>query len=67
MATADPTRQPDARPTGSALSNYELDKIIFRAAAIGVPAWRVTTALGLPLVDEMPLGNVARTDRQRTR
>ncbi|HEV2060591.1 MAG TPA: hypothetical protein VGR11_14640 [Solirubrobacteraceae bacterium] len=63
MSTADQTRQPDARSTASTLSNHELDKIIFRAAAIGVPAWRVTTALGLPIVDEMPLKNVAPTDK----
>lgn len=63
MSTADQTRQGDAAPTASGLSDQELDQIIFRAAALGVPAWRVTTALGLPTVDGAPLGIVAPTDR----
>lgn len=63
MSTADQARQGDATPTGSRLSDQELDQIIFRAAAIGVPAWRVTTALGLPVADGAPLGSVAPTHR----
>lgn len=51
MSTADQTRLPAAMPTASTLSDHELDKILFRAAAIGVPAWRVRVALGLPIVD----------------
>jgi hypothetical protein len=58
MSTADPTRQPDATPSAS-LSDQELDSIIFRAAAIGVPAWRVRAALGLPIVDGPEAGVTA--------
>jgi hypothetical protein len=41
-----PLAQPSAR---SLPPDGELAGIVRRAAAIGVPAWRVTTALGLPL------------------
>lgn len=41
----------EAQP--AAIPDHELADIIFRAAALGIPAWRVATALGVPL----PSGN----------
>jgi len=38
-------------PTAVRLPEPELADIIRRAAAIGVPAWRVTTALAVPAQD----------------
>jgi len=39
-------------PTG--IPAEELDAMILRAAVIGVPAWRVTTALGVPSPGRAP-------------
>ncbi|HEV2058710.1 MAG TPA: hypothetical protein VGR11_05090 [Solirubrobacteraceae bacterium] len=49
MSTADQTQHGDFAAAAGSIPDQELDKIIFRAAAIGIPAWRVITALGLPL------------------
>lgn len=57
MTTADWARQ--ATPASARIPDEELAEVIRRAAAIGVPAWRVATALGVPVpswapVDELP-------------
>ncbi len=49
------------RPTASDVSHIpaethqELAEIIDRAAVLGVPEWRVRTALGMPTEDRQPL------------
>ncbi len=49
MSIADRARSNQAMPAVARVSEQDLTTIIHRAAAIGVPAWRVTTALGMPL------------------
>ena len=41
-------RPGDATAPSAQIPQHELAALIARAASIGVPAWRVTTALGLP-------------------
>jgi len=47
VSTADQPGRAEA-PLAHSTSPEELTAIIRRAAALGIPAWRVTTALGLP-------------------
>jgi hypothetical protein len=49
VSTADSARPNDATLTTPRIPDQELAAIMRRAAAIGVPAWRVATALDLPL------------------
>jgi hypothetical protein len=48
VSTADSSRPHDATLTAPRIPDQELAAIMRRAAAIGVPAWRVATALGVP-------------------
>jgi len=45
---ADRPGSADTTPASPPVPDQELAAIILRAAAIGVPAWRVATALGVP-------------------
>lgn len=49
MSIADRSGSTQATAAPAHVSEQDLATIIHRAAAIGVPAWRVTTALGMPL------------------
>jgi len=45
------TAGPPSSVDSSAMAEQELAVLVLRAAAIGIPAWRVTTALGVPPMD----------------
>ena len=46
------------------ISDQELATITFRAAGIGVPAWRVAAALGMPPAPETALDEQAAAERR---
>ena len=52
MSIADWTRRANETLAVARTPPDELAQIVRRAGAIGIPAWRVTTALGLPPLDE---------------
>ncbi len=52
MSIADWSRRADETVALARTPPAELAQIMRRAAAIGIPAWRVTTALGLPSSDD---------------
>ena len=56
MSTPDWARSSNATQAPDPIGRQELAAIIARAAAIGIPAWRVTTALGLGPSDNPPGG-----------
>ena len=47
--SASPTVGESARAIGSVAPDDEVAAIIRRAAGLGIPAWRIAAALGLPL------------------
>jgi hypothetical protein len=54
VTAPDWARSSNATQAPAGIADEELAAILRRAAMIGIPAWRVTVALGLPPPDDSP-------------